>query len=470
MSLSDPALLTLTEVAQAIAAKKLSSRDVTQACLDRIARAQPKLNAFMAVEPERALAAADASDAALAKGERKGPLHGVPLAHKDMYYETGFVVTCASKIRRDFVATTTSTALQRLKDAGQVRLGSLQMSEFAYGPTGHNAHYGAVRNPWGLDHITGGSSSGSGSAVAARLTFAALGSDTGGSIRMPAHFCGVTGLKTTVGLVSRAGAMPLSHSLDTVGPLARTAEDCALLTGLMAGADPADPTASHRPVPDYLAATKHPLQGLSIGIPKSFYVDDLDPEVARVLDDTKAALVREGVRAIEVELPDQRQLSAAAQLVLAVEAAGFHGEWMRERPQDYGPQVLMRLQNALAIPAVTYLEAMRWRGVALAEFVAAVAGVDAVLAPVSPVPAPTIAESDVGNSLNAEAVIQRLTRFTRPINYLGLPSLALPCGFSKAGLPIGLQLIGRPFDEATLLRIGAGWQRATDFHRQCPEL
>ncbi|MCD0417305.1 amidase [Rubrivivax sp. JA1024] len=470
MSLSNPALLTLTEVAEAIASKKLSSREVTEACLDRIALAQPKLNAFMAIEPDSALAAANAADAALAKGERKGPLHGVPLAHKDMYYETGFVVTCGSKIRRHFAATTTSTALQRLKDAGQVRLGSLQMSEFAYGPTGHNAHYGAVRNPWGLDHITGGSSSGSGSAVAARLTFAALGSDTGGSIRMPAHFCGVTGLKTTVGLVSRAGAMPLSHSLDTVGPLARTAEDCALITGLMAGADPADPTVSHRPVPDYLAATKGSLQGVSIGIPKTFYVDDLDPEVARVLDATKAALVREGVRVVEVELPDQRQLSAAAQLVLAVEAAGFHGKWMRERPQDYGPQVLMRLQNALAIPAVTYLEAMRWRGVALAEFAAAVAGVDAVLAPVSPVPAPTIAESDVGNSLNAEAVIQRLTRFTRPINYLGLPSLALPCGFSKAGLPIGLQLIGRPFDEAVLLRIGAGWQRATDFHRQCPEL
>ncbi|MGX7741665.1 amidase [Rhodopseudomonas parapalustris] len=470
MSLGNPALLTLTEVAEAIAAKKLSSRDVTQACLDRIARAQPKLNAFMAIEPESALAAADAADAALAKGERKGLLHGVPLAHKDMYYEAGFVVTCGSKIRRDFVVSTTSTALQRLKDAGQVRLGTLQMSEFAYGPTGHNAHYGAVRNPWGLDHITGGSSSGSGSAVAARLTFAALGSDTGGSIRMPAHFCGVTGLKTTVGLISRAGAMPLSHSLDTVGPLARTAEDCALLTGLMAGADPAAPTASHGPVPDYLAATKGSLQGVSIGIPKTFYVDDLDAEVARVLDDTKAALVREGVRVVEVELPDQRQLSAAAQLVLAVEAAGFHGQWMRERPQDYGPQVLMRLQNALAIPAVTYLEAMRWRGVALAEFVAAVAGVDAVLAPVSPVPAPTIADSDVGNSLNAEAVIQRLTRFTRPINYLGLPSLAMPCGFSSAGLPIGLQLIGRPFDEAVLLRIGAAWQRATDFHRQCPEL
>ena len=197
----------------------------------------------MAIEAEAALAAADAADAALAKGNRRGALHGVPLAHKDMYYEAGKVVTCGSKIRRDFVATMTSTALQRLKDAGTIRLGSLQMAEFAYGPTGHNSHYGPVHNPWAVDHITGGSSSGSGAAVAARLTFAALGSDTGGSIRMPAHFCGVTGLKTTYGRISRAGAMPLSQSLDTVGPLARTAEDCALLLGLMAGADPEDPTA-----------------------------------------------------------------------------------------------------------------------------------------------------------------------------------------------------------------------------------
>ncbi|MCG6206947.1 amidase [Rhodopseudomonas sp. HC1] len=469
MSSSDPALLTLTEVAAALAAKKLSSREVTQACLDRIAKAQPKLNAFMSIEAESALAAADAADATLAHGDSKGVLHGVPLAHKDMYYEAGHVVTCGSKIRKDYVATTTSTALQRLKDAGTVRLGSLQMSEFAYGPTGHNAHYGAVGNPWAPAHITGGSSSGSGAAVAARLTFAALGSDTGGSIRMPAHFCGVTGLKTTVGLISRAGAMPLSQSLDTVGPLAQTAEDCALLTGLMAGVDPADPTTSTRAVPDYLAATRGSLQGMTIGIPSAFYVDDLDADVARVLDDTKATLAREGARVVEVKLPEQRQLTAASQLVLAVEAAGFHAQWMRERPQDYGPQVLMRLQNALGVPALSYLEALRWRGVALAEFVAAIAGVDAVLAPVSPVPAPMIADSDVGNSLNAEAVIQRLTRFTRPINYLGLPSLAMPCGFAASGLPIGLQLFGRAFDEATLLRIGAAWQRATDFHTKLPE-
>ena len=466
---TEPALMTLVAVAKAIAGKKLSSREVTRSCLDRIAQWQPKLNAFMAIEADAALAAADAADAALAKGNSVGVLHGVPLAHKDMYYEAGKVVTCGSLIRRDFVPKTTATALQRLKDAGTVRLGSLQMVEFAFGPTGHNVHYGAVHNPWNFDHVTGGSSSGSGAAVGARLTFAALGSDTGGSIRMPAHFCGVTGLKTTVGRVSRAGAMPLSQSLDTVGPLAQTAEDCALLLGLMAGADPEDATASTLLVPDYMAATKGSLKGLKIGVPSAFYVDDLDAEVARVLDETIAVVKRGGAEIVQVELPDQRQLSGACQLVLAAEAAAFHKRWMIERPQDYGAQVLMRLQNGLAIPAVTYLEAMRWRGPALAAYLAAVSGTDAVLAPVMPVPAPTIAESDVGNSDGAEAVIQRMTRFTRPVNYLGLPSLAIPSGFTKSGLPVGMQLIGRAFDEAMLLRIGAAFQRATDFHTRIPE-
>ena len=466
---TEPALMSLTSVAQAIAQKRLSSREATQSCLDRIARCEPRLNAFIAIEADEALKAADAADAALAKGHASGALHGVPLAHKDMYYEAGRVATCGSKIRRDFVATTTSTALQRLKDAGTIRLGTLQMAEFAYGPTGHNAHFGPVHNPWAFDRITGGSSSGSGAAVAARLTFAALCSDTGGSVRMPAHFCGVTGLKTTVGRISRAGAMPLSQSLDTVGPLARTAGDCALLLGLMAGADPEDPTAISGPLPDYMAAVQRPVKGLAIGIPAAFYVDDLDSEVARILDETVAVLKREGATVVQVDLPDQRQLTAASQLVLAVEAAAFHKRWMIERPQDYGPQVLMRLQNGLAIPAVSYLEAMRWRGPALAAHLAAVAGVDAVIAPVAPVAAPTIAESDVGNGPDAEAVIQRLTRFTRPVNYLGLPSLAVPAGFTRNGLPVGMQLIGRPFDEATLLRIGATFQRATDFHDRMPE-
>ena len=464
----EPALMTLTEVASAIAAKQVSSHEATRALLHRIAQWQPHLNAFMSIEAEAALKAADAADAELAKGNVRGPLHGVPLAHKDMYYDAGHVVTCGSLIRRDFVASSTSTALQRLKDAGSFRLGSLGMAEFAYGPTGHNYHYGAVHNPWKSGHVTGGSSSGSGSAVGARLTFAALGSDTGGSVRMPAHFCGVTGLKTTYGRVSRAGAMPLSQSLDTVGPLARTVEDCALLLGLMAGADPEDPTASTLPVPDYLSASSASLKGLRIGVPTSYYVDDLDADVAKILDDTIAVLKREGADIVKVELPDQRQLSAASQLVLAVEAAAFHKRWLIERPQDYGPQVLMRLQNGLAIPGVLEREALRWRGPALAAHIAATSEVDAVIAPAAPLAAPTIAESDVGNVPDAEAVIQRLTRFTRPINYLGLPSLSIPSGFSAKGLPIGMQLIGRSFDEATLITIGAAFQRATDFHDKVP--
>jgi aspartyl-tRNA(Asn)/glutamyl-tRNA(Gln) amidotransferase subunit A len=263
--------------------------------------------------------------------------------------------------------------------------------------------------------------------------------------------------------------MPLSQSLDTVGPLARTAEDCALLLGLMAGADPEDPTAATLPVPDYMAATTGSIKGVRIGVPSAFYVDDLDADVARILDDTLSALKREGASIVRVELPDQRQLTAACQLVVAVEAAAFHKRWLIERPQDYGPQVLMRLQNGLAIPGVSYLEAMRWRGPALAAHISATADVDAVIAPAVPVAAPTIAESDVGNGPDAESVIQRLTRFTRPVNYLGLPSLAVPAGFTAKGLPVAVQLIGRSFDEATLLKIGAAFQRATDFHERVPK-
>ena len=470
MSATEPALLSVTEIAAAIADKSISSREATQSCLDRVAKWQPHLNAYMSIEADSALAAADAADAALAKGISHGVLHGVPMAHKDMYYDEGHVVTCGSKIRKDWVAKTTATALQRLKNAGTVRLGSLQMVEFAFGPLGHNTHFGPVRNPWHVAHATGGSSSGSGSAVAARLTFAALGSDTGGSIRMPAHFCGVSGLKTTVGLVSRAGAMPLSQSLDTVGPLARTVEDCALITGLMAGADPLDPTTSTRAVPDYMAATKASAKGMTVGIPKTFYVDDLDPEVAAALQNTITALKGEGITIVEIDLPNQAQLSAASQLVLTTEAAALHKRWMIERPQDYGPQVLMRLENGLAVTGVAYLEAMRWRGPALAAHLAAVNGIDAVLAPVSPMPAPRIDETDIGNGPGAEALIQRVTRFTRPINYLGLPALSIPAGFTTSKLPVGMQLVGRPFDEATLLTIGATFQRATDHHTKCPEL
>ena len=467
--MSDPTEMTLTGLAAAIRRRKVSSLEATKALLARIETWQPALNAYARVDAEDALKSAKAADRALAAGKAKGPLHGVPLAHKDMYYSKGKLAECGSKIRRGWIAPSTATAVERLEAAGSFRLGALNMVEFAYGPTGHNVHTGNVRNPWGVTRITGGSSSGSGSAVGARIAPAALGSDTGGSIRMPAHFCGVTGFKPTNGRVSRANCMPLSFSLDTVGPLAQTAEDCALILSIIAGPDPLDPTTAGATVWDVKAA-KRPVKGMTIGIPKAFYVDNLETDVAKALDDAAAAFKRLGVRVVQVDLPDQNLVSAAALVVLAVEAATYHAPWLRSRPQDYGEQVRNRLQNGLAYSAVEYLEALRWRGVALSAHLEAIGKCDAVLAPVSRAVAATIAETDVGGATNAESVIQGITRFMRAINYLGLPALVVPAGFGQHGMPIGLQLIGRPFRDETLAALGNAFQTATDHHKRMPVL
>jgi aspartyl-tRNA(Asn)/glutamyl-tRNA(Gln) amidotransferase subunit A len=466
---SNPSELTLTEVAQAIRQRKLSSVEVVQALLVRIEVWQPVLNAFVRLEAEEALAAARRADDALAQGRADGLLHGVPLAHKDMYYVAGKVAGCGSKVREGWIAPATSTAVARLQAAGSFRIGALHMAEFAYGPTGHNSYLGPARNPWHPAHVTGGSSSGSGAAVAARLIPAALGSDTGGSIRAPAHFCGVTGLKTTNGRVSRANVMPLSFTLDTVGPLARTAQDCALITGIMAGPDPLDPTTDGAPPWNTQAAARSP-KDMTIGVPNRFYVDDLEPEIAATLDAALAAFTRLGVRVVQVELPDQAKVSAAALLVLAAEAASYHAPWLRTRADDYGPQVRARLENGLAYSAVEYLEALRWRGPALAAHLDAISDTDAILVPVSRAAAPTIDETDAGAGPSAEAMIQAITRFMRPTNYLGLPALAFPAGWSSRGLPIGLQLIGRPFRDETLIALGTAFQAETDHHARAPAL
>jgi len=464
---TDPAQLTLKEVAAAIRRRKLSSVELTRALLERIARWQPKLNAFVRVEADEALAAAKAADRAFARGKPKGPLHGVPLAHKDMYYSAGKPAGCGSKLREGWIAPVTSTAIVRLEAAGSFRLGALHMSEFAYSPTGHNSYLGPAHNPWDVSRITGGSSSGSGAAVASRLTHAALGSDTGGSIRLPAHFCGVTGFKPTYGRVSRANALPLSFTLDTVGPLAQTAEDCALITALIAGPDPLDPTTAGAPAWNAKTARRSP-KGLKVGVPAKFYVDDLEPDVAAALDAALDAFTRLGAKIVKVELPDQTALSAAALIVLAVEATSAHAPWLRTRAADYGPQVRNRLENGLAYSAIEYLEALRWRAPALAAHLDALGDIDVVVAPASRLVAPTIEETDVGAGPDAEVAIQAVTRFMRPVNYLGLPTLVVPAGQSRQGLPIGLQLIGRPFGDETLIALGAAFQNATDHHRRMP--
>jgi aspartyl-tRNA(Asn)/glutamyl-tRNA(Gln) amidotransferase subunit A len=463
----DPAQLTLKEVAAAIRRRKLSSVELTRSLLERIERWQPALNAFVRVEADEALTAAKAADRALARRGPRGPLHGVPLAHKDMYYSAGKPAGCGSKVREGWIAPVTSTAIVRLEAAGSFRLGALHMSEFAYSPTGHNSYLGPAHNPWDISRITGGSSSGSGAAVAARLTHAALGSDTGGSIRLPAHFCGVTGFKPTYGRVSRANALPLSFTLDTVGPLAQTAEDCALIAALIAGPDPLDPTTAGAPAWNTKAARRSP-KGLKIGVPTRFYVDDLQPDVAAAFDVALAAFTRLGAKIVKVELPDQTALSAAALIVLAVEATSAHAPWLRTRAADYGPQVRNRLENGLAYSAIEYLEALRWRAPALAAHLDALGDVDVVIAPASRLVAPTIEETDVGAGPDAEAAIQAITRFMRPVNYLGLPTLVVPAGQSRQGLPTGLQLIGRPFGDETLIALGAAFQNATDHHRRMP--
>jgi aspartyl-tRNA(Asn)/glutamyl-tRNA(Gln) amidotransferase subunit A len=465
---TDITSMNLKDLAAAIKRRKVSSVEVTRALIARIDQWQPTLNAFARVEAEDVLKSARAADRALAAGKAKGPLHGVPLAHKDMYYSRGKLAECGSKIRKGWIAPVTASAVQRLEAAGSFRLGAVNMVEFAYGPTGHNVHTGNVCNPWSPDRITGGSSSGSGSAVAARLVPAALGSDTGGSIRLPAHFCGISGFKPTNNRVSRANCMPLSFTLDTVGPLAQTAEDCALILSLIAGPDPLDPTTATAPKWD-AKAMKRPLKGMTVGIPKAFYVDDLEPDVATALDEAIAAFKKLGVKVVQVDLPDQVMVAAAALIVLAVEAATCHAPWLRTRLQDYGAQVGNRLQNGLAYSAVEYLEALRWRAHALEAHLAAMAKCDALLAPVSRAVAPTIAETDVGGAGNAEAIIQGITRFMRPINYLGLPALVVPAGFGQHDMPIGLQIIGRPFNDETVAALGIAFQTATDHHTRMPQ-
>jgi aspartyl-tRNA(Asn)/glutamyl-tRNA(Gln) amidotransferase subunit A len=463
--------LSLAEAAAALREKRVSSRELVAASLERIARWQPALNCFIRLDGDKALAAADAADRDLAQGRLRGKLHGVPLAHKDMYYRAGTVATCGAKIRRDFVPDRTSTVLARLDDAGALQLGTLNMAEFAFGPTGHNAHFGHCRNPYHRDHITGGSSSGSGAGTAARLFYGALGSDTGGSIRMPAAICNLVGMKTTTGLVSRANAMPLSHSLDTVGPLARTVRDCAILTGLLAGADPEDPTVVHDPVPDYEDGLDDGTAGLRLGIPTGYFREGMTPEIEKLYEEAIRVFRREGASIVEVAPPEIELVTNLATVVIAVEAATFHAEWFHTRPQDYSEQVRARIEPGFYHPATRYLQALNLRAPLLAKFGAAVfANVDALLTPVLGMPVPTIAETDVGGSPALAAMLYAMTRNTRPINYLGLPALSVPGGFTANGLPWGFQLVGRPFDEKLLFRFGRAFERATEWGQRSPTL
>jgi aspartyl-tRNA(Asn)/glutamyl-tRNA(Gln) amidotransferase subunit A len=461
----------LTEIAAAIAEGRVASVEVTEACLARIEAGQQRLNAFIRLDRETALATARARDRERAAGRLRGALHGVPLAHKDMFYRQGKVSTGGTAIRRDWVADRTATVIARLDAAGAVDLGTLNMAEFAAGPTGHNVHFGDCCNPWDPARVTGGSSSGSAATVSARLVFGALGSDTGGSIRMPAALCGVVGMKPTYGRVSRFGALPRSWSLDHVGPLTRSVADNARLLSVIAGPDPADPTAAHPAVPDYAAALGQPVAGLRLGVPPDAALAGVDAAVVAGVTQARRDLERLGCTVAEVALPELQPLFDTAETIIKCEAAAMHRPWVQSRPQDYSNQVRWRLESGFFIPATQYIDALRLRTHYTEAFIGATMdGIDALLLPTMPFTAPTRAETDVERrpGATALAILAGFSRFTRPFNLLGLPALSVPCGFDGNGLPVGLQLVGRPFAEATLYAIAHAYQQATDHHHKAP--
>ena len=461
--------LGLTELAAAIRRRKVSSHEATRACLDRAQRVQPHLNCFISIEADAALKAARAADRAVARGAKLGLLHGVPLAHKDLFYRKGHVSTAGAKILRDYRARVTATVVERLQAAGAIWLGTLNMSEFAGNPTGHNEHFGDCRNAWNVDHVSGGSSSGSGVAVAARVCYGALGSDTGGSIRHPAAFNGVVGLKPTWGRVSRFGVLPRSWSLDTVGPLARSVRDCARLMRVIAGADVNDATCSSERVPDYEKELGGNVKGLRIGVPANYYYDGATADVRRSMRQSLEALQSLGARVIELEVPDPQRLLDLSNMISQPEVAAVHGKWLRERPQDYS---IWRaaIEPGLFLPAASHLEAQMARPRLVREFVGAVFGrVDLLHAPVYAKPVPTIAEA-TPRSPDDIPRVQGISRNNRPANFLGIPALSVPAGFSSNDLPIAFQLMGRPFSEPLLCRVGHAYQQVTDWHRRAPDL
>ena len=461
--------MALSEVAAAIRAKRLSALEVTRACLERAERAQERLNTFILIDADGALRAARRADAALAAGDAPGPLHGVPVAHKDLFYRKGRVTTCGSKIRRDFVPDFTATALARLDGAGAVDLGGLNMSEFACNPFGLNVLVGRARNPWNPDRIAGGSSSGSAAAVAARLVYGSLGTDTGGSVRLPAAMCGVVGLLPTNGRISRHGVMKLSFSLDNAGPLARTVRDCARLLGVVAGADRLDATSSPEPVPDYEAGIDADIAGRRIGVPRSHFFDGLADDVRAAVEGALAAYRDLGADLVEVPAPDGALLDALANTIILSEAATIHARWLGERSSDYTPVVRDRIAFGFSFPATKYIEALSVRGRHAAEVLETVfAPIDALFTPMLAGPVPAMADIEARLAAKADLIFTE-ARNTRLFNYLGLPALSVPCGFSADGLPVAFQLVGRPFAEALLFNLGHAYQGVTDHHRKAPE-
>ena len=444
--------------AKAIAAKKISSVELTKEVVARLHYAHEISNAVVSMEADEALKAAKAADAAVSKGKDLGPLHGVPLAHKDMFDRKGKTASWGAKIRAKSPATEDATVIARYKQAGALQAAALHLTEFAFGPTGHNYILGHARNPWDPTRITGGSSSGTACSVALGAIPAGLGSDTGGSLRLPAACCGVTSIKPTWGRVSRAGAMPLALCLDTLGVVARHVEDLALMLGVLAGPDQRDPAASSVPVPDYLAAMKKSVKGLRLGIDAAL-IGEADPAMQKMVGRVIDVMAKIGLARTTCKFDDWGTIDHLTQLIQFPDAASAHAGYMLTRPGDYGPQLRTRLEVGHFVSAVDHMTALRARGTYLKRVLdTTFAGIDVAILPINADPLPTIAELDVAGSPRVQQVMSRVVKFTRPLNYLGLPTLTLPIP-RQGGLPNGVQIVGKPYAEGLLFAIGAAYQR-----------
>ena len=464
MSDDAPCFLSGAELGRRFARGDLSPVEVTRAYLARIERLDARLNAFLTVTAERALEAAAAAGREIAAGRSRGLLHGVPLALKDLFDTAGVRTTAGSKILSDHVPSRDAAVVERLSAAGLVMLGKTNLHEFAYGTTSDNPHYGPVRNPWDLERSPGGSSGGSGAALAAGLCAVSLGTDTGGSIRIPAGACGVTGLKPTLGRVSRRGVTPLAWSFDTVGPMARTVEDVALLLNAIAGPDAEDGWCAVRPAEDFTRELEDGVRALTLGVPRDWFFEGVESGIETAVREAIAVLEREGARCVDVAMPGMAGAHTAHHAILAAEASAFHGAWLRERPQDYGGAMRTGLELGELIAAVDYVNAHRVQASVRATFRAALGEADALVTPCLP-QAPLC----VGEAMSREPAVA-WNRLLTPVNVAGCPAISLPCGFDRVGMPVGLQIIGRPFEEALLLRVARAYERVTEWSTRRPPI
>lgn len=449
----------LSKLSTLIKKRKISPVEVTRKLLERIDALNPKLNAYITVLHEKAMENALQAEREIAAGNWKGPIHGIPIGLKDLIYTKDIKTTMGSEIFKDHIPDYDAAVVEKLKQSGAVIIGKLNTHQFAYGATGDRSFFGAVKNPYNVSKISGGSSSGSGASVAASLCFAAIGTDTGGSIRIPSSCCGIVGMKPTFGSVSKYGVFPLSWTLDHVGPVTRTVQDNAVLLNALSGYDERDPYSIKANDEDFTRLLHQGIKGSVIGIPSSFYFENLDSEVEKQVRQAVEVFKGLGAEIRLIEIPQMRQISIAHEITIKSEAYAVHEELLRNHPQQYDEEVKARLLTGLTTKAYEYVQAQQMKQLAIKEFNNVLKEVEIILTPVLPILPPDIGQREVNIHGYREHVQAALTRFTRPANLIGFPSLSIPCGFSTSGLPIGLQLIGRPYDEANLYRFAYAFEQ-----------